>query len=314
MNHSFTANVIWRGTRRVAVALGVRDSLVRSLLTFKAWKRECRRTLRYQLFRRQYDRKAASGDITAVVLTMDPSRSYQQCVEAVRNQRLQPAGIAVVRNVQPFSKASQAGLDQVQTPFYVSVDDDMILDRSCFERLYFVMKTNPHCADAVVHLNDPLLGEIQGVHMYRTEPVRQIGFHPLVGEKGCERKMSSGLRKAGYTKVAWDVVAGDHHPEYLPHEAFWKFHFEGEKARFYHNATPDFRDCVDRLASRWAQTHDDTVLYALAGLFRGIESADVDRELSYENRDEDLCHVRLHAFLREHPAGESSVSHCSPLL
>ncbi len=118
----------WRTARGLANALGVRDLVNRMAATYvKASRARAARKVSASL-----DREKASAEITAVILTVDPSHLFERCMASVRAQTLSAAHIEVVRNVTPFSMACQQALDAVNTPYFVMVDDDILLYPSCF--------------------------------------------------------------------------------------------------------------------------------------------------------------------------------------
>jgi hypothetical protein len=253
------------------------------------------------------DRKAPfCTDVTALVFTCDPSPLLEECLAAVRSQTLPARRIEIVRNVMPISRAFQEGLDRVETPYFVSVDDDMILHPRCFEQLHYLLTRSSNRAEVVLGLEDPLLGIIQGIHFYRTSAVAPIGFHPC-DEKGPERRLSRKLRAAGYETLAdISIVAGRHHPVYTPLEVFWKYRFYGESVLHYpshdwsYAGTSRLFYFLDNLSAYWLRSGDLLAVYALAGVFEGLSRAhDCDRPLSYEGRERNPEFERLHDFLKD---------------
>jgi len=252
------------------------------------------------------DRKAPScTDVTAVVFTCDPSPLLEECLAAVRAQTLPAHRIEIVRNVTPISRAFQTGFERVQTPYFASVDDDMILHPRCFEQLHYLLTRSSERAEVVLGLEDPLLGLIGGIHFYRTSAVTPIGFHPC-DEKGPERRLHRKLREAGYeTLTDVGIVVGCHHPVYTPLEAFWKYRFAGENVLYYltdewtHAGTSKLFDFLDKLSTYWLKTGDLVAVYALAGLFEGLSRAsDFGRPLSYEGRERDPDFARIFDLLK----------------
>lgn len=258
---------------------------------------DLREGIRFRRFRGSLDTSAASSRITATILTVDPSRSFPACLESVRSQNLPPCTVEVIRNVSPFSKASQQALDRVTTEYYVQVDDDMVLHPTCFERLFFLMETENNCAQSMAQLSDPVFGTITGVKMYRTKPVRSVGFFPLRGEKGCERHMTEQLHALGYVTARSRSIEGVHHQEYTEHDMYWKFHFLGEQLRYYPDTRNRMLDLVTLLCRRWNARHDNLTLFGLAGLFSGLQSEDVGSELDYSARNGVLSFSRIKEFL-----------------
>jgi hypothetical protein len=250
------------------------------------------------------DTSAAVSRITAAILTVDPSLSLPACLESVRSQNLPPCTVEVIRNVSPFSRASQEALDRITTEYYVQVDDDMVLHPTCFERLFFLMETEPHCAQSVAQLSDPVFGTLTGVKMYRTEPVRSVGFFPLRGEKGCERHMTEQLQALGYVTARSRSIEGIHHPEYSAQDMYWKFHFLGEQLRYYPDTRSRMLELVTLLSRRWDDHHDTLTLFGIAGLFSGLQSEDAGSELDYSTREGAPAFDRLKEFLDTLPGAD----------
>ncbi len=278
-----------RFTDRLGISRRMNSLLLRLL--------DVREEIRFRRFRRSIDTSDASSRITAAILTVDPSRSFPACLESVHSQNLPPCTVEVIRNVSPFSRASQQALDRIATEYYVQVDDDMVLHPTCFERLFFLMETEHHCAQSVAQLSDPVFGTVTGVKMYRTEPVRSVGFFPLRGEKGCERHMTEQLQTLGYVTARSRSIEGVHHPEYSTRDMYWKFHFLGEQLRYYPDTRSRMLELVTLLSKRWDAHHDTLTLFGIAGLFSGLQSEDAGSELDYSTRNRDPAFDRLKEFL-----------------
>jgi hypothetical protein len=109
-------------------------------------------------------RRPTAGDVTALLLTVGEATT-ERALDSIRRQTLAPAETIVVEGVAPFWKALQKGAAKVDTPFFVQVDADMVLDETCLERLRGAMA--PEVGIAVGQLRDPLLGTIAGVKVFR---------------------------------------------------------------------------------------------------------------------------------------------------
>jgi len=256
--------------------------------------------------KRPFDRSLETFDqLTATVFACDPSPFLEQCLEAIEAQTLKPARLQIIKNVTPISLAFQKGLDLVETKYYVSVDEDMILFPRCFEQLYYIMNKRPGTGEVVLGLLDPMLGPIQGIHFYRTQAVKPIGFHPPRA-KGPEQHVNRRLRESGWNCVTnRGLVVGLHHPGYSPLEAFWKFRFMGQSMRYhplekwnYYGSPPMFWH-TDVLAGYWKRTGDLAALYALAGLFDGLQAEEFQEVLTYEGREQHPAFQRIHQYLSD---------------
>jgi hypothetical protein len=238
-----------------------------------------------------------SDQVTAVIFTTGNSRFYTRCYDSVGSQSLRPKHINTIRDVTPFSKASQEGLDSVRTRFYISVDDDMILNKNCFKRLYYYISRENNCAEVIMRLKDPIIDRIYGIHIYNTEIIKQIGFHPLLAEKGCERQMQQKLNELGYFSEHIDLLAGSHNPVYTPEDAFWKYRFVGEQYIYYQSSSGNeiLIKSINRLCEYWLSTQSTLALYAMAGLIDGMQSDNPSMQLDYKERDNEVTFDKLNA-------------------
>ncbi len=255
-------------------------------------------SLRFRRFRSTLNRGDASRRITALILSVDPNHLLERCLESVRKQTLQPTSIEIVKNVSPVSLARQTGLSHIKTEYYVNVDGDMILNPSCFERMYYVMTRFPACAEVEASLEDPILGVIKGIKMYRTDCVRSIRIHPVVGFKNEDMYMSSQLHAQGYTTMDTGTIEGKHHLEYTASEAFWKFKTLVEKNRFYQRGAVELVMYLHMIIDYWKRTRDIVALYALAGLMDGLTVPDISGELDYRGRDAYIPFKMVDAYLK----------------
>jgi hypothetical protein len=237
-------------------------------------------------------------DVTAVILTVEPSNLFKKCLASVKAQTLPAARIEIVRNVYPVSKAVQEGINKVQTPLFVLVDDDMILYPNCFKYLYLYITTSNKCAEVVLRLKDPILGLISGIRIYRTEAVRPLSSFPIK-EKFWDRLLQKKLQQAGFKSLMLPQIVGEHHPVYLPHEAFWKFRFWTEKLRYLNRGLDSFTQTLKKLYYYWERTGDISALYGIAGLFDGLQENDIEKPLDHSTRLDHPSFKNVMRFLRK---------------
>jgi len=238
--------------------------------------------IRFKLWARKTDKEKATKEITAVVFTVDPNHLLDDCLESIQKQTIGPVRVVIIRNVKPISRAFQEGMESVKTPYYISVDGDMILHPKCFEWLYYGITRNSNRAEVILRLHDPILGPLWGIRMYRTAALGDLRFHPTQ-EKGPERMMRKNLIRKGFDCARNPYfIAGKHHPVYLPHEIFWKYRFIGEKVLFYGD---NLAFHIDKLCQYWINKKDMSALYGFYGLFDGLMSSDISQQLDYEGRE-----------------------------
>ena len=176
------------------------------------------------------------GDITVVALTIGEPY-LERALASAQRQTLPPAAMVVIRGMSPFHRALNAGAAQVQTPFFVQLDADVILDDSCLAELRALMGDDVSIVSGL--LRDPIVGRTIGVRLYRTAcfadvQIRDsispdIDFTNDTARLGWLRR--SALHWRGPERADWHTF-GDHRPDYTPLYTYSKFRLEGVRSRY----------------------------------------------------------------------------------
>jgi hypothetical protein len=184
------------------------------------------------------------SDVTAVVLSMGEPY-IARALASVAAQSEPPHEVVVVEQVAPFHRALAEAARRTTTPFFVQVDADMILDRDCLASLRAAVdeRTGVVCG----RLRDPLMGDVVGVKLFRTECVRTIGTRDSVAQ---DNDFMRAMQRAGWrlhyledadrgTGREADRTAdpaartfGEHHPDYTPAYTIRKYLYEGRRYRY----------------------------------------------------------------------------------
>lgn len=238
----------------------------------------------------------SKSDVSAVVLTVGESTTAE-AIRAVEAQTLPVREVVTVEGVSPFHHALNEGAARVQTPYFVQVDADMILDPICVETLRSLF--TPSLARVSGFLRDRLLGRVCCIKMFRTAV---FADHSVPNTIAQDADFSRQIEAKGWlTLIAlrylpnrdeWHTF-GEHRPSYSPHYTFNRFLIEGRRAR-YRKDTQGFRS---RLARLHRQAMQDASLLAQIGLGHGIFlEGDNDMLRPTPESDEFLW---LDAFLRD---------------
>jgi len=209
------------------------------------------------------------SDVSALVLSIGEPTT-QAAIDSIDGQSLRPRETIVVRDVTPFHKAMNTGVAHVQTPFFVQVDADMILDPHCIAALRKGMR--PHIGIVVARLRDALVGQVVGVKLFRTECFRAAAFPDsispdtdflnAIGLAGWKTNYIGQLESAESDQ--WDCF-GEHRPAYTPAYTYRKHLLEGSRYR-YRRSVSGFRWRLNRLEVSW----HPSALLAQIGLARGL--------------------------------------------
>jgi hypothetical protein len=105
--------------------------------------------------------------------------------------------LRLIENVAPMNVAFQRMLDECTTPYYVQVDEDMLLDPHAVRTLYErIEATSPRAAMFVATLFDVHLARcIIGVKIYRHDVVRR---YPLAMQDSFESDQARRIEADGY--------------------------------------------------------------------------------------------------------------------
>jgi hypothetical protein len=195
------------------------------------------------------------NDVSAVVLSLGEP-TLARALASLSAQTYPLHEIILVDNVSPFSRAFNEGAGRVSTPFFVQVDADMTLDATCVQELRASMGAATGLAYG--ELRDPLMGQVVGIKMFRTECVRRSAFRDSISP---DTDFRAAIRRAGWgvtylgrpaaPSEAQPRTFGDHRPDYTPLYVFGKYLLEGRRYR-YRGDRPGLFWQIERLE---ASTH-----------------------------------------------------------
>ncbi len=138
------------------------------------------------------------AEVTVFVTTVG-APTFVACLEHLRRQDSTFA-LEIIERVAPISAASQRMIDRCRTPFYVQVDEDMLLRPAAVRSLHQHIRAAPATVAEVVgylfdvHLERP----IEGVKIFRHAVLRR---YPFTDEDGCDVRQLQRLEADGFAVV-----------------------------------------------------------------------------------------------------------------
>jgi glycosyltransferase involved in cell wall biosynthesis len=147
-----------------------------------------------------------SDEVTVFVTTIG-APTFDACTTFLRNQDC-TFRLEIIENVAPMSAAFQHALDTCETPYFIQVDEDMLLYGHAVRSLVEAMKQQPPTvALYVAYLHDTHVGmHIQGVKIFRHEIVRRYPFRDV---DGCETDQIKRFEKDGYSYAVRPIGTGE---------------------------------------------------------------------------------------------------------
>lgn len=170
------------------------------------------------------------NEVTVFVSTID-NVSFSECMKhlAMQDCRFR---LEVIENVAPMSAAFQQMIDRCRTPYYVQVDEDMLLKPNAIRALHECVKASEPDHAIVVRLlwDEHLQRAIQGVKIYRHKIVSQFPYRDV---QSCERDQVTRFTEQGY-KIGRpiDRVYFETCPEVLGYHGKF-FHAESVYERYF---------------------------------------------------------------------------------
>jgi hypothetical protein len=202
------------------------------------------------------------SDVTAVCLTLG-EKTTERALESIARQTLPVADTIVVEGVQPFHRAFNLAAARVETPFFVQVDADMVLDPTCVADLRAAI--HPEAAIAAGLLRDPLLGKLPAVKLFRSAALAGQLVPDTIAPDVDQYHL---LRGAGWLtlfvlgrrgrRLSTRYTFGEHRPTYDAAYTYGTYHLLGSRYRYQR----------DRIAFGWRQARLRRSGHAMARLAR----------------------------------------------
>jgi hypothetical protein len=150
--------------------------------------RECQTTVRPDL-------PDLSSEMTVFVSTVGAA-SFPECMACLERQDSR-FRLEVIEGVAPMSAAFQLMMDRCQTPYYIQVDEDMLLHPHAVRVLHErILAADPAVPLVVAWLWDAHLGHcIQGVKAFRH---RIVSRYPFADVQSCEKDQLRRMAEDGH--------------------------------------------------------------------------------------------------------------------
>lgn len=232
------------------------------------------------------------AETTIFVTTIGDQANFRDCIEHLKAQTVERP-VEVIDRVAPLSAAFQQMHERCRTPFYVQVDEDMILFPQAIEKLEHLLQEAQH---RVAMVCAPLWDcdtqqAIYGVKIYRHAIMKQF---PYENTLSCEVRQIEQMKAAGYFIQALPLggdrsnCLGDHGKHYTPVSIFKRWQRIFQKREVLGN-NMWIEPWARRLLERYTASGEALHLYALLGGIAGIVGAPPpDQEADFRDPNEAL--------------------------
>jgi hypothetical protein len=228
-------------------------------------------------------------DLLTVFVSTVGYPTFGTCLEHLHAQDSRFT-LRIVDHVAPMSAAFQRMLDECTTPYYVQVDEDMLLYPHAVRTLYQRLAVmDSRTVQYVAALYDVHLERIiYGLKIFRHAVVRRYPFRDV---SGCEWDQIRRFRADGYVDVRVPLDGATRHSEhtlglhgtYWTPEAVYLRYCVLELTRRMGNRTHDWlRDTATVFLQRFLETGSEVDFHALMGVLAGSLA---DRTTSGREKD-----------------------------
>jgi len=231
-----------------------------------------------------------TSEVTAFVISAGNNPNYEDCIAALKWQSVLPK-IEVIKDYSPMDRAFQEMLNRVTTPYFIQVDNDMILDKEAVSIMLDAIKSSPNKrAMLAFKLRDVHLSfDIYGVKIYKSKICKRYTYqenHP-----SCEMDQLERIQKDGFTYSVIPTVVGKHSPLWTDEDIFIRYYGLMKKYKIYGY------DWISHLPRKIynlsAKFNDDKNFFALAGILTAIvDGKELTGEKNFRDHNEDFVEIK----------------------
>lgn len=237
-------------------------------------------------------------EVTAFVISVGDTANFTDCMNHLENQT-SAFTIKIIKNVAPMSAAFQKMIDACTTPYYIQVDEDMLLWPFAIEELYNSIAA---CEGNVGIVCAPLWDwdielPLYGIKIYR---YCVASLFPYSNKASCEMDQLDRMAAIGYRfkllPLSKRNCRGEHGKHYSKQSIFLRWQRLFEKHRrtghiSWIEAWPE------KLLERYMRTREEIHLFALLGAISGI-ACPIPEDCSIDFRSDATAFAQMTKYFR----------------
>jgi hypothetical protein len=219
-------------------------------------------------------------EVLTVFVSTVGSPTFETCLKCLEEQDCLFT-LKVIEGVAPMNAALQRMLDDCTTPFFVQVDEDMLLYPHAIRTLYQRFAAMPqNVAQYVCTLFDDYLQRvIYGLKICRHTIVRNYPYRPVTG---CEWDQVHRFRADGFLDVRVPIegatedsedTLGLHGTYWEPETIYLRFRVLEIKRRGGNRTHDWVVEAAQDILKRFLSNQSELDFYALMGILGGFELA-----------------------------------------
>jgi MoaA/NifB/PqqE/SkfB family radical SAM enzyme len=210
--------------------------------------------------------------VTAFVVSSGNNPNFQSCLDALKNQTIK-VNIDIIKDYNPMSVAFQQMLIRCKTPYYIEVDEDMILNNDALEILYnaIINECDKNVAMIAFQLLDVHIDfVIYGIKIYKYDIFKKYPYN--LENMSCEVEQLDRMKADGYTYKLSDKIVGKHSPLWNNELIFERYLNLMEKFKEFKYGW--LENMPKKLFDMFKKDPSELNLFALLGAYTSIASKD----------------------------------------
>jgi len=229
-------------------------------------------------------------DKVTVFITTVGEDSFKEAVDRI-NQQTVFVNIEIIKDIAPMSAAFQKMIDNCKTPYYVQLDEDMLLSGNAIEVLYHQIKIRDNCAILVAPLEDCFKETtIVGIKIYNHNIIKQFPYDPSAFS--CEIEQNDRILSAGYEIVNLfedsipsknTYLLGKVNTKLTNEQVFANFRRDFQKVQLFPDKLGWLNGQIPIMLTKYKNTKDIRYLYAVLGAYCGLNAKPLGGEKDYRN-------------------------------
>jgi glycosyltransferase involved in cell wall biosynthesis len=237
------------------------------------------------------------GDEVTVFVTTVGAPSFDVCLAMLRQQDCRFT-LRVIDHVAPMNAAFQRMLDLCRTPFYVQVDEDMLLYPDAVRTLYDeIAGAGDAVALVVANLHDPHLRRpIHGVKIFRHATVARYPFQDV---ESFEKAQVAQLRADGHRQRDIERPLGLHGTHWTPRSIYERYAALERRRRAHPRDLRWFEPYPAIFLERFLEDPSEINFFAVMGVLSGTLASEAEMAAAKDYRTYDALpgHEPLRRFL-----------------
>lgn len=219
--------------------------------------------------------KDLSDYLTVFVIDAGINPNINACLNALKIQKIK-FKLDIIKDYSPMSAAFQEMLNRATTPYFIQVDNDMIIHHNAIEIMFqgIVQSDTKNCMDCYMLKDVHLQKNIYGIKIYKSEIFKKYPFN--LNHPSCEVEQLARIKNDGYYYRTLPQVIGEHSPNWNEELIFERYYNLLEKFKLYNYQW--IKDVPKMLVEKIKKDPSNLNIYALLGAISSIYSSQIIEE------------------------------------